>query len=89
MTTPEPVTGHTGPHSVHIIVNGRPREIPGPSISYTQVVAIAYPDDPNASEYLYDVHYTGPGVHDGTLVSGQSVPVVNGMRFDVVRTNRS
>lgn len=85
---PEP-QGHGEHDRVHIIVNGRPREVTGPSISYAQVVAIAYPDDPNASEWLYDVHYTGPGVRDGTLVAGQSVNVVNGMKFDVVRTNRS
>jgi hypothetical protein len=89
MSQPESDNDHGKPKTVHIIVNGRPREVEGPNLTYAQAVAIAYPDDPNASEFLYDIHYVGPHVKDGTLVAGQSVAVVNGMKFDVVRTNRS
>ena len=77
------------PHAVHIIVNGRPRDVAGPTINYKQLVEIAYPDDPNADQYLYDIHHTGPGDRHGTVAQGQSVELVNGMKFDVVRTNRS
>lgn len=77
------------PSSFHIIVNARPREVTGVSISYSEVVNLAFPDDPNAGEYLYSVHYTGPHVPDGTLAEGQSVKLENGMKFDVTKTNRS
>lgn len=77
------------PSSFHIIVNARPREATGESISYAQVVSLAFPDDPNASQFLYSVHYVGPHVPDGTLAEGQSVNLHNGMKFDVTKTNRS
>jgi hypothetical protein len=81
--------GRPEPSSFHIIVNARPREVTGERISYGQVVNLAFPDDPSASQFLYSVHYTGPHVPDGTLAEGQSVKLENGMKFDVTKTNRS
>ena len=81
--------GRPEPSTFHIIVNARPREITGETISYSQVVILAFPDDPSASQFLYSVHYTGPHVPDGTLAEGQSVKLENGMKFDVTKTNRS
>jgi hypothetical protein len=75
--------------SFHIIVNARPREVIGESITYEQVVALAFPDDPGANQFLYSVHYVGPHMPDGTLAVGQSVTLKNGMKFDVSKTNRS
>jgi len=80
---------HDKPHLVHITVNARPRELTGERITYEQVVALAFPDDPSASQFLYSVHYVGPHVPDGTLAAGQSVTLKNGMKFDVTKTNRS
>lgn len=81
--------GRPEPLSFHIIVNARPREVTGTNISYSQVVNLAFPDDPTASQFLYSVHYVGPHVPDGTLAEGQSVRLENGMKFDVTKTNRS
>lgn len=81
--------GRPEPSTFHIIVNARPREVTGERISYSQVVSLAFPDDPTASQFLYSVHYTGPHVPDGTLAEGQSVKLENGMKFDVSKTNRS
>lgn len=74
--------------SFHIIVNGRPREVTGEVITYRQVVLLAFPDA-NFDQFLYEVHYTGPHVPDGTLVEGQSVRLENGLKFDVTKTNKS
>jgi hypothetical protein len=39
----------THDHEVNIIVNGRPKKVPGPSISFEEVVALAFnPVPPNA-----------------------------------------
>ena len=39
----------THDHEVNIIVNGRPKKVPGPTISFEQVVALAFnPVPPNA-----------------------------------------
>ena len=81
--------GRPEPLTFHIIVIARPREVTGERISYGQVVNLAFPDDPSASQFLYSVHYTGPHVPDGTLAEGQSVKLENGMKFDVTKTNRS
>ena len=40
-----------------IIVNGRPRTITGKSISYEEVVKLAFPDDPSNQEADYTVAY--------------------------------
>lgn len=72
----------------NIIVNARPKKVNGDQISYTEVVALAFPGalDPNI---VYTVTYVGPQIPDGTLVEGQSVKIRNGMKFDVNKTNRS
>lgn len=77
------------PFSFNIIVNGRPKKVDYEEITYAQVVALAFPDDPKADQFLYSVQYMGPHTPDGTLAPGQSVPLVNGLKFDVSKTNRS
>jgi len=73
----------------HIIVNGRPRIVDDEQISYSQIIELAFPDNPNGEQFLYSVHYVGRCLPDGTLAEGQSVELVNGMKFDVTKTNRS
>lgn len=71
----------------HIIINARPHEVSGPTISYIQVVQLAFPN--SVIEILYSVHYVAPKQPDGTLAEGQYVKLENGMKFDVTATNRS
>ena len=78
---------HEKHKTFHIIVNARAHEVPGPQISYRDVVNLAFPGDPG--EILYSVHYVAPKHPDGTLAEGQSVELENGMKFDVTPTNRS
>lgn len=72
-----------------IIVNGRPKEVTGKTISYSQVVLLAYPDDQANDKIEYTVAYANPHGKDGTLVEGQSVHIKKGMIFNVTKTNRS
>jgi Multiubiquitin len=72
----------------HIIVNARPREVTGEAITYKQVVLLAFPNAEFA-QFNFEVQYTAPHVPDGSLVDGQSVPLANGLKFDVTRTNKS
>lgn len=71
----------------HIIINARPHEVSGPTITYIEVVQLAFPNSTN--EILYSVHYVAPKLPDGTLAEGQHVKLENGMKFDVTPTNRS
>lgn len=74
--------------AVHIIVNARPKEFEGDRITYLEVVHFAFPNE-GSTDIFFTVTYVGPHVQDGTLVEGQSVAVRNGMKFDVIKTNRS
>jgi hypothetical protein len=75
-------------HAFHIHINSRPREVFESSLTYQQVVALAF-SNPDFSQFNYDVHYSGPKTPDGTLVDGQSLPVENGLKIDVGRSNKS
>lgn len=72
----------------NIIVNGRPRKVQGGSISYAEVVELAYPGE-SGSGIVFTVTYMGPQMPDGTLTEGQSVEIRNGVKFNVNKTNRS
>ena len=73
-------------HEVNIIVNGRPKKVPGSSISFEQVVALAFnPVPPNA---FFTVTWSH-GNQSGSLTPANSVPLQNGMKFDVTETGQS
>lgn len=73
-----------------IIVNARPKSWHEETISYMQVVDLAYPP-PHKPTEIFTVQYShGPKDNPkGTLVDGQSVKVKSGMIFDVTRTDKS
>ena len=58
--------------AVTIIINGRPREVIGKSITYEEVVKLAFPDDPSNQDIDFTVAYANPHGRDGELVAGQS-----------------
>jgi len=70
-----------------IVINGKKRHFDGPTISYEQVVQLAFPDGP--SDIIYTVSYVNPHGHDGTLAPGQKTTVHEGMEFVVRKTGRS
>lgn len=83
----EQTPGHN--KSIDIVINGRHREVPGPKVSYEELVKLAFPDDQPNPDLVYTVAYVNPHGHDGTLVAGQDVHVKEGMCFNVTKTNRS
>ena len=70
-----------------IVVNGRPRTVTDDTISYDQVVRLAFPEGP--FDTVYTVSYANPHGKDGTLAPGQDTHVKEGMSFNVIKTNRS
>lgn len=84
---PDHAPGHN--KTTIIIVNGREKEVTGTTISYSQVVQLAFPNDQANDTIEYTVAYANPHGKDGTLVEGQSVHVKKGMIFNVTKTNRS
>ncbi len=78
-------------HRKHeIFVNGTPKHWDKDMISYAEVVDLAFPP-PHKPNAIFTVQYShGPPENpQGTLVSGQSVKVKSGMRFDVTQTIQS
>jgi hypothetical protein len=79
--------GHGKPTSFHIIINASVFEVPGPKITYRELVNLAFPSDPG--EIIYLIQYVAPHLPDGGLQDGESINLENGVKFDVSPTNRS
>jgi hypothetical protein len=78
--------------TVTIVVDGTPHEVPKKeTITYGEVVALAYPDYLQHPEITYSVTFTrGHGDRrEGILPPGGSVKVKEGMSFSVNRTGQS
>lgn len=77
---------------VTFYVNGKPKEFPkGDSITYAEVVALAFPGQVFGPETAITVVFSKAHQEKpkGSLVEGGSVKVKEGMEFDVSATNRS
>ena len=74
-----------------IYIRGRKYEFKGEKISYKEVVDFAYPDGKHGPDYEYDVTWKdGPkDESDGILKEGETIQVVEGMKFDVKFTDKS
>lgn len=76
---------------ITIIVNAQPKTVPSQTVSYDEVVALAYPT-PLAPNMWFDVTYRNAVApnHEGSLVAGQSVTVrKEGTIFNVSPTNKA
>ena len=74
-----------------IVINGELAVVPHEVVSYTEVVAIAYPaqSDPNTTYTVTFRKAQGPR-HEGVLVEAQTVTVKHkGTVFNVTATNKS
>lgn len=71
---------------INIIVNGRPKKVPDKDMTFEEIVALAFnPLPPNA---FFTVTYSH-GNKSGSLLAGQTVPIQNGMIFNVTETGQS
>ncbi|MFN3664733.1 MAG: multiubiquitin domain-containing protein [Sediminibacterium sp.] len=76
---------------VKIIVNGREKDWLEKSITFKQVVSLAFGNCSDDPKTVYTVTYThGPKENpEGTMVKGSTVIVKNKMVFNVTATNKS
>lgn len=76
---------------VVVIVNGRPREVRGPELSFEEVVNLAYDNNPPSGPYIViTVTYSrGVGGAQGTMCPGDSVKIRERMIFNVTATDKS
>jgi hypothetical protein len=83
---------HSGPPKVFtIIVNGRKKEVPTKTLSFNQIVALAFSPVPVGPNVMFTITYRkGPDKNpEGTLTEGATVKIKDGMIFDVTETNKS
>lgn len=77
---------------VSIIVNGTQKFVPKETISFDELVELAYgPNPEKGPDIEYTITYAkGPDDRkEGKLTEGQSVKVKDGMIFNVYKTNKS
>lgn len=81
----------SGNNTVTIVVDGTPHEVNKGTITYVEVVTLAYADYPQHREITYSVTYRkGPTPNpEGILSAGGHVVVKEGMVFNVSRTGQS
>jgi hypothetical protein len=83
---------HSGPpKEFTIIVNGRKKEITTKTLSFDQLVALAFNPVPVGPNVMFTITYRkGPHKNpEGTLTEGATVKIKDGMIFDVTETTKS
>jgi hypothetical protein len=97
MTTTEQGQGHGGNqghhgHEFEIVVNGQEITVPDKTVTFEQIVALAFPEFVGNPDYIFTVSYSKSD-HEhkpaGVLHEGESVKVKDGTIFDVTATNKS
>jgi len=83
--------GGPGNNTVTIVVDGMPHEVNKGTVTYVEIVTLAYPDYPQHPEITYSVTYKkGPTANpEGILSVNGHVVVKEGMVFNVSRTGQS
>lgn len=83
---------HTGRPKVYkTIVNGRQKEVSTKTLTFDQVVALAFNPVPSGPNVQFTVTYRkGPRKNrEGSMTEGETVRIKDGMIFDVTETNKS
>lgn len=83
---------HSGPPKAYTIyVNGQKKVIATKTVTFDEIVKLAYPTPPTGDNILYTISYEdGPPANpQGSLKEGGKVKVKNGMIFNVTATDKS
>lgn len=83
---------HGPDKKITIIVNGRKKEVVAKELSYTEVVNLAYDNNPPTGQNIgFAITYRrGHGDKpEGSLIEGQTVKIKEGMIFNVTPTDKS
>ena len=83
---------HSGPPKTYtIFVNGQKKVVTTKTVTFDQIVKLAYPTPPAGSNILYTISYEdGPPANpQGSLKEGGTVKVKDGMIFNVTATDKS
>lgn len=75
----------------NIIVNGQEKVVMTETVTFAEIVALAFPTPPVGANILFTISYEdGPPANpQGALQEGGTVQVKNGMIFNVTATDKS
>jgi hypothetical protein len=81
----------TRPQEFHILVNTRPKDVRQPTLSFWEVVKLAFPQaQPSPTTYYTVTYKRGPKANpEGSMVAGETVHLKDGMLFNVTSTDKS
>lgn len=84
-------SGPPKPREFTIIVNGQKKVVGTRTVTFNEIVKLAFPTPPQGANILYTVSYEdGPRVNpQGSMKEGQTVKVKDGMIFNVTATDKS
>jgi hypothetical protein len=83
---------HSGPPKTFTIyVNGQKKVVTTKTVTFAEIVTLAYPTPPTGDNILYTISYEdGPPANpQGSLKEGGAVNIKNGMIFNVTATDKS
>jgi Multiubiquitin len=84
------ITASRPTHEIEIIVNARPKLVPGPNVTFEQIVEIAFPGShtPNS---VFSVTYrkAASAPEEGELGAGGVIKIKKGTIFNVTPTDKS
>jgi len=83
---------HSGPPKTYTIyVNGQKKMVSTKTVTFDEIVRLAFPTPPTGANILYTISYEdGPPANpQGSLKEGGAVKVKNGMIFNVTATDKS
>lgn len=83
--------GHVHERTFTIIVNGRKKEVATKELSYTDIVNLAYDNNPPTGPNIVITVTFKKGENDkqGTLLPGDSTKIKDGTIFNVTATDKS
>lgn len=81
----------TRSNSFVIVVNGRRRKVHKTTLTFDEIVHLAFDDPPQGEFICFTITYRGGDCSkpEGTLLEGESVSITNGMIFNVTATDKS
>lgn len=79
------------PKPFTIYVNGEQKEVSAKTLTFEDLVKVAFPVPPTGTNILFTISYeSGPSDnHEGSLTVGGSIKVKKGMVFNVIATDKS
>lgn len=79
---------NTTSHEIEIIINGRPKKVAPPTVTFEQVLALSGTDFAGQDLGLFDIEWKW-GDRAGSLTPGATLEIHNGMKIDAGKSNRS